>query len=179
MVRVSGVLLAGGGSRRMGFDKAAAFGPRAAAVLAEVCDDVVVASGDGQRLAWLGLPQVADAVADAGPLGGLVAGLEAARHDPVAVLAVDMPDASPAVLCRLAEAWTGEPAVIPVVDGRVQPLHAVWSKTAATELRARLAEGQRSVTDAARAVGARLVGEDVWGPADAGFARNVNAPDDL
>ena len=31
--------------------------------LGECCESVTVASGDGQRLAWLGLPQVADAIA--------------------------------------------------------------------------------------------------------------------
>ena len=53
---------------------------RAARKLAEVCDEVLVASGDGKRLASLGLRQVADATAERGPLGGIVAGLEAAGH---------------------------------------------------------------------------------------------------
>jgi molybdopterin-guanine dinucleotide biosynthesis protein A len=89
---LSGLLLAGGGSTRMGRDKTAPdflfegepLAARVARLLREACDEVIVASGDGERLAWLGLPQVADAIPGSGPLRGLVAGLEAAKHQLVA-----------------------------------------------------------------------------------------------
>src|SRR5262249_12831914 len=104
------LLLARGGRRPAGSGKNAPrlpggrgpVGAPAARVLPEVCDEVLVASGDGERLGWLGLPQVPDALPDSGPLGGLVAGLEAATHPHVAVVAADMPFASPAVLRLLA-----------------------------------------------------------------------------
>ncbi|HWD09331.1 MAG TPA: molybdenum cofactor guanylyltransferase, partial [Actinomycetota bacterium] len=110
---LSGVILAGGGSRRMGRDKAVLVYEgeplvvRVARRLASVCDDVVVASGDGARLGDLGpgLAQVADALAGAGPLAGIVAGLEAARQALVAVVAVDMPDLDTALLSDLASRW--------------------------------------------------------------------------
>jgi molybdopterin-guanine dinucleotide biosynthesis protein A len=72
---LTGLMLAGGRSRRMGVDKASfvfdgqRLGTRVARVLGAVCDEILVASGDGERLAWLGLPQVADAEPDRGPLG--------------------------------------------------------------------------------------------------------------
>ena len=177
---VTGLLLAGGDSRRMGRDKAllevrgAPLAVHALAVLDEVAAEVLVASGDGRRLAALGRAQVADAVTGGGPLAGIVAGLEAARTELVAVLAVDMPDASAAVFATLRDAWAGERAVVPRAAGRLQPLHALWARAAAPALRARLDAGLRSVTAAAEALGARIV--DV---ADPGFARNLNAPDDL
>lgn len=187
MTAISGILLAGGRSRRMGRDKAfvevggEALAVRALGVLAEVSGDVVVASGDGHRLAALGYPEVPDAVQGAGPLAGLVAGLEAVQCDLAAVVAVDLPFASAGVLRQLAALWGGEAAVVPVVDGRPQPLHAVWARSAVPDLRARLAGGQRSVTAAAMALGAQLAGRDVWCRADstARFAHNVNAPSDL
>lgn len=185
--RLSGVLLAGGASRRMGRDKAwVQWGGEPLAVcvlrvLDEVCDDVVVASGDGRRLAALDRPQVCDAGEGRGPLAGLVAGLEAVRHDLVAVLAVDLPNAHAGVLRRLARSWRGEPAVVPEVDGRLEVLHAVWARAAGSSLRARLASGEPAVTAAARALGVRSVGPDVWGDLDAtaGFAANLNSPGDL
>lgn len=184
---LSGVLLAGGASRRMGRDKAwvqlagEPLAVRVLRVLDEVCDEVAVASGDGRRLAALGRPQVRDADEGAGPLAGLVAGLEAARHELVVVLAVDLPNAHAGVLRRLGRIWRGEPAVVPDVDGRLQVLHAVWSRAASTPLRARLASGEPAVTAAARALGVRRAGPDVWGDldADGGFAANVNCPADL
>ncbi|MGH8908406.1 MAG: molybdenum cofactor guanylyltransferase [Egibacteraceae bacterium] len=135
----------------------------------------LVASGEGARLGGLDALQVADAVPGAGPLGGLVAGLEAAAYDLVAVLAVDMPYADPTVLQRLAAQWGGEAAVIPRTGGRLQPLHAVWARAAAPDLRALLTEGERSVTAAAERLGALVVDADAWGP----FAFNMNRPEDL
>lgn len=186
-VRLSGVLLAGGASRRMGRDKAwvelegQPLAVRMLRVLDEVCDDVVVASGDGRRLAALGRPEVCDVDEGSGPLAGLVAGLEAARNELVAVLAVDLPNAHAGVLRRLAWLWRGEPAVVPVVDGRLEVLHAVWTRSAGTRLRARLATGDSAVTAAARALAARRAGPDVWGDLDAAgrFAANLNSPADL
>lgn len=185
--RLSGVVLAGGASRRMGCDKALIdFGgePLAARVarrLAEACDDVVVASGDGRRLGWLGLAQVADAVPGAGPLAGIVAGLESARGPLVAVVAVDMPYVHAGVLAALAQAWGGEPAVIPLVGGRLEPLHAVYCTSSAGDLRALLEAGQRSVREALRVLGARVVPAADLAGGDPGcrFALSLNRPEDL
>lgn len=198
-VALSGLVLAGGASRRMGRDKAQILFEseplviRAVRTLARVCTDVVVASGDGHRLDHLGVTQVADAVPGAGPLAGIAAGLESARHDLVAVIAVDMPAASPAVLVLLAGLWRGEAAVVPVVAGRWEPLHAVWARSAAPGITACLVAGERKVMSALATLGARLVGEAEWEAAEAseaagpdgpnprtgGFAANLNAPMDL
>jgi molybdopterin-guanine dinucleotide biosynthesis protein A len=184
---MSGVVLAGGSSRRMGRDKALVtldgepLVVRAVRRLSEVCSDVVVASGDGRRLGGLGLREVVDAVPGAGPLAGIAAGLEAARHGLVAVVAVDMPDASSALLALLADLWRGEPAVVPRAGGRLEPLHAVYARQAAPALRSFLAAGRRSVKEALADLGARVVEPAEWRSADpsGAFARNLNAPGDL
>jgi molybdopterin-guanine dinucleotide biosynthesis protein A len=168
----------------MGSDKAALLvegeplATRAARLLRGVCDDVLIASGDGVRLSWLGLPQVRDAVAGAGPLGGIVAGLEAARHRLVAVLAVDMPAASPALFRLLAQAWAGEPAVVPLSARGLEPLHAVYAASAAPALRARLTAGRLGVLTALEELPVRVLERADWRPADPSgrFAANLNTP---
>jgi molybdenum cofactor guanylyltransferase len=171
----------------MGTDKAALevggepLARRAADALREACGRVLVASGDGRRLAWLGLEQVADALAGAGPLAGIVAGLEAAPTPLVAVLAADMPHASPAVFRLLAARWSGQLAVVPRDGDGLQPLHAVYSREAATPLRAALEGGERSVRRALAGFDVLVLGPEEWADADATgrFARNVNRPEDL
>jgi molybdenum cofactor guanylyltransferase len=148
---------------------------RCVRVLGACCAEVLVASGDGARLGGLDVPQIADAMPGAGPLGGLLAGLEAAAHDLVAVIAVDMPHADPGVLRRLAAQWNGQAAVIPWAQGRVQPLHAVWSRATACDLRAVLGRGERSVIATAERLDALVINADGWGP----FATNLNRPEDL
>ena len=188
-VALSGLVLAGGASRRMGTDKAQILFDseplviRAVRTLARVCTDVVVASGDGHRLDHLGVTQVADVLPGAGPLAGIAAGLESARHDLVAVIAVDMPAASPAVLALLAGLWRGEAAVVPVVAGRWEPLHAVWARSAAPGIVACLQAGERRVVGVLATLGVRLVDEVEWEAAaneeEGNFAANLNSPVDL
>jgi molybdopterin-guanine dinucleotide biosynthesis protein A len=184
---LSGLLLAGGASSRMGRDKASLsvdgepLAARVARVLGTVCAEVLVASGDGVRLAWLGLPQVADEPPGRGPLGGIVAGLGRASNELVAVVAVDMPFASGPVLELLARTWKGEPAVVPVTERGPEPLHAVYARSARQAFAARPAAGTGSVREALRAVGARFIPEGEWAAADPSgrFAWNVNHPEDL
>lgn len=171
----------------MGTDKAlivvdgARLVDRAVERLSAICDDVMLAAGAHRPLRVLGTTPIDDAEAGVGPLGGLIAGLEAARNQLVAVLAVDHPDASAEVLEALAAVWDGEAAVIPEVSGRVQPLHAVWSRDAAGDLRRLLATGDRSLRQVFGALETRVAGPEVWGriDPDGAFARNVNRPEDL
>lgn len=160
---------------------------RAARLLGEVCDEVLIASGDVLRLPVDGCRQVADAVPGAGPLSGLVAGLEAARYPVVAVAAVDMPHLSPAVFRLLGELWSGETgeageaAAVPKVGGLLQPLHALYARDrAAPALRRRLDAGEFKLREAVDALKPLVVGEAAWGRLDpqGRFARNLNVPAD-
>ncbi|MGH3441203.1 MAG: molybdopterin-guanine dinucleotide biosynthesis protein B, partial [Nitriliruptorales bacterium] len=72
----------------------------------------------------------------------------------------------PAVLRLLAERWQGEAAVVPLVDGRVEPLHGVYARDAALRVRRLLYEGARGVTHAISHLGAVVVGEEEWQAAD-------------
>lgn len=187
---MAGLLLAGGGSTRFGRDKAmvefdgSTLAARGVACLRAACDGpVLVASGDGRRLAGLGDGQVADLVADGGPLTGIAAGLRAlATADAVAVLAVDHPAPSAALLRLLAGARGAADAAVAVVAGRLQPLHAVWATAVADDLAAAVAAGARSPVQwldgrasVVRVAERRLVGACI--PPDA--TRDVDVPGDL
>lgn len=175
----------------MGVDKArlafegVPLAERALTVLWSVSETVVIAPG--RRRLDLGVPEIPDARPGAGPLGGLVAGLEHVarghRTAPalVAVLAVDLPLASGRVLRALATACSGKDVVAPLVDGRVEPLHAVWSTEAAPVLRAQLERGRLALTEALEQLDVLSAGPQVWAEAARGvpFWRNVNAPEDL
>jgi molybdenum cofactor guanylyltransferase len=179
----SGLVLAGGASRRMGRDKALLvvdgerLVDRAVRRLQEVAEDVVVASGT-RTIPGLRVAQVGDRLPGCGPLGGLVAGLEAVAGDLALVLACDLPDADTALLGQLADRWQGDAALIPSARGRPQPLHAVWSAAAAVQLGALVDAGVRPVLDAADRLGARVLDDDETAalhPAPRWW-RNLNTP---
>jgi molybdenum cofactor guanylyltransferase len=185
---MTGLILAGGAGTRMGRDKASMsfdgepLGARVARLLAAACEEVLVASGDGSRLDWLGLPQVADAVSGSGPLGGLVAGLAAASNDLTAAVAVDMPYVNPELLAVMAGLWRGEDAVVPRSDDGPEPLHALYATASAgPRLREALRSGTRSLRDALGWLSVREVTGETWRRVDpeGAFAWNLNRPQDL
>ena len=181
------VLVAGGTSQRMGADKVLLVvdGERLVDLVERRLRPfgglVVVARGDrplGCRT------EVADVPGGDGPLGGIVAGLQACTREFVAVAAVDQPDPDIALFRLLAERCAADPGlagVVPEVDGRLQPFHAVLRRNQAGPLLRAFVRGQRKVTDALAELGCEVVGADVWSATspDAAFARDWDRPEDV
>jgi molybdopterin-guanine dinucleotide biosynthesis protein A len=185
---VTGVVLAGGDSRRMGRPKAWLPGPGGRplvvtafeALRAAGAREVLVAARDDAapfaRLAPA-LAVVLDRGHDLGPLAGLEAALRATTTDWVLVVACDMPHLDPALLRRIADAALSAPsgtlAVVPTVEGRAQPLHAAYHRDAVRLVAAALDARALRLMDLVRAL------DPLWldlAPS-ASFA-NWNTPED-
>ena len=128
---VGGILLTGGASRRLGVDKASlrvAGEPLAERLAIELAASTrpVVEVGPGLS----GQAFVREQPVGSGPLVAMCAGTVALRergHDGAAiVLACDLPLMRASVLLTLAN-WPAPGSIVPVVDGRAQPLCARWS----------------------------------------------------
>jgi molybdopterin-guanine dinucleotide biosynthesis protein A len=184
-LRIFGVILAGGQSRRMGADKA--FVPLAGRpLLAHVLDRLepqvervlISANGDPGRFAGFGCQVVAD-VAPQGPLSGILAALTHAAQLGATHLVstpVDTPflpgDLLPQLLLA-AEATPEGLAIARTADGD-HPATALWPVALVPALAAFLAEGGAKVTrftDAHQAAHATF--------ADPRVFLNLNTPEDL
>ncbi len=133
-MNLSVAIQAGGESRRMGRDKAL-IPFLGEPLIARVCrrleglgTDLFVTSNRPQLLAFLNRPCVPDIVPDRGALGGLCTALTHARNPLVAVVACDMPFASPELL-RFAREHLGsaDVAIFRNGDG-FEPLHALYRR---------------------------------------------------
>jgi molybdopterin-guanine dinucleotide biosynthesis protein A len=130
---------------------------------------------------------VTDPVPSLGPVGGLAAGLGAAAETLCWVLSCDLPFVTPELgrlllrELREAERKTAPRAVIPVLEGRDQPLCAAWDAEAAVIAERCLAAGRRSVRELLDEIDARQLPEEwlrrVGNPAR--LLLNVNTPEDL
>jgi molybdopterin-guanine dinucleotide biosynthesis protein A len=186
---LTGLVLCGGAGMRMGRDKALLdvegepLVLRVARRMAEGADPVLLASGRPGRFGELtaGFAEVADGRLDAGPLAGIVAGLEASPNPLVAAAAVDMPFASPAVFGLLAGLWDGEDVVVPITTNGTEPLHAVYATAALPALRAALESGPRSLRRLMGSLRVRTVAPEEWRAEDpeGRFAINLNRAEDL
>lgn len=94
---------------------------------------------------------------------GLVCALEAVE-DRVFVLAVDLPALTHDVVREIAVRGlkTAAPALVPEANGRLQPLAAVWRRSAARFARNRITRGMLSLTALAEEVGADVLPEREW-----------------
>jgi molybdopterin-guanine dinucleotide biosynthesis protein A len=182
----SAAILAGGRARRLGGqDKSALivdglrFIDRQREALQPLTDRIVLVGYRGAHPAPF--PVEHDRWPGTGPLGGLATALLTATTDRVMVLACDLPCVTTQFLAFLADVDPGATAVIPICDGRWQPLCAVYARRAADTLVAALARGDRAVAPAVSQLRPRLIGRDEWAPFDRSghLLANVNTPDDL
>jgi molybdenum cofactor guanylyltransferase len=181
-VAAHGFLLAGGRSSRMGRDKALLeLGGRtmveiALEKLGSVCREVSLV-GNNPELARFDVTVVPDAIAGCGPLGGIVAGLEASTSEWSLFLAVDVPFVPVEVLKMLLVAAEADGAMCVMAEayGQRQPLVALYAKAALPTLRTALEAGRWKVTSAIQAAGpVRYLQfeQDDW-------FRNLNTPEEF
>ncbi|MHB1308024.1 MAG: molybdenum cofactor guanylyltransferase [Limisphaerales bacterium] len=186
-MKFSAVILAGGKSSRMGHDKAwlpmdgQPLLTRQIAVVRELGPVELFISGRADTdYRSLGYPVLKDAFPDAGPLAGIVAGLQAATAPLVLVLAVDMPEMTSATLRDLVRRCGEGTGVVPRVGHRLEPLAALYPKIAAPLALDLLQRQLRAVrTFAERCKQAGLVAVHNVAVPDGKCFANWNSPDDL
>ena len=185
-MRVAGLLLTGGASRRLGGVPKATLRrdgerlvDRGARLLGAVCSTVLeVGPGYGSG------PSTHETPSGGGPLTALAAGAAAlgtaAEQDrPVLALAVDLPFVDVPLLRWLAE-HPSSATIVPLVDGVPQTLCARYAPDAMGVAAELLASGERSLRSLLAVVPIVEVGEDEWGTvADASSFADVDTLDDV
>ncbi len=187
-IAATGLVLAGGASRRMGRDKAFLEldgRPLIEIVverMAQVCAEVLVVAGDTRPYIGLGVPTVVDRFRGMGVLGGLHAGLEAASHELTLAVGCDMPFLDPDLL-RAFAGWSEGYDVAMLRHGNqnhVEPLHAAYRRACIPALEAVLRAGQRRIVSFFPYVHVRYVTPEEVAPYDPDRRsfRNLNTPEE-
>jgi molybdenum cofactor guanylyltransferase len=143
---ITGIILVGGKSRRMGQDKAfmkvggVAIFDRILAVFRESFERVLLVGDREERFAGYHLPVVPD-IYPGSALGGLYTGLYRAETEYVFVASCDLPYPSAELLRHLCSLKEGYDAVVPVPAHGYEPLFAVYSKRCLQPIRELLESG--------------------------------------
>jgi molybdopterin-guanine dinucleotide biosynthesis protein A len=159
------IILAGGRGARMG-GVSKAFLPWGEGTLLEhvvaqarAAAEEVVVVGDGVEPP-AGSTVVVDVFSDAGPLGGLHAGLQAARFERCLAVGCDMPFVTAAVMRALLDLGLGYDAAVPRTEDGLHPLLAAYARADLPVIEEQLVCGERRMAAFLDRVRVRWVSED-------------------
>ena len=188
---ITGIVLAGGRSRRLGRDKAVEpFGgqPLIRHVIESIeplTGEIVVVVADAARAEALPLEAehrvAVDLYPDCGSLGGIFSGLSAANNRWGLVVACDMPFLNRQLIEHLASLRGECDAVVPMPGEHPEPTHALYSQACLPHIETKLRARDLKISGFFDDVRVRYVSEDEVRQFDPDLHSffNVNSPEDL
>ena len=182
---MTGIILAGGQSKRMGQDKAfltingVTFIDHILKVFRSVFEQIIIISNTPEKYRYANEIVIEDILPEKGPMGGLYTGLYVAKYDRNFVAACDMPFISKQLVEYLIGIQNFD-AVVPYVNGRYQPLFAVYAKKCAPLIKIQLDSGNLRISDLFHTIDMKVLNEDELLVFDRNLLSfyNANTPDD-
>ncbi len=182
----TGVILAGGESRRMGSDKSLLpldgerFIERSFQLMASLFEEVLIVTNSPDLYTDIPCRKVPDIYRSKGALAGIHAGLHHAGQPQVFVVACDLPFLSAELIRHLCRENHAAEVHIPRNDSGLEPLHACYTKSCLPAIEAVLQNDGRRIVDFFPAVAVTELTPDIWqrfDPEGLSF-RNINTPQD-
>jgi len=201
---VTGVILAGGKSRRMGENKALmqlgddSLIGHVIRCMRLITDELLLVTNSPREYTHLGVPMHGDIFPDTGALGGIYTGLTHASHDAVLCVACDSPFLEPKLLTYLVSVLGEYDAVMPYTYsshkdiGVTNPSHstdqitlqtlcAIYSKRCLPIIASMLRESELRVHALAERAHIKRISPEIWqafDPEGMSFF-NINTPEDF
>lgn len=186
---VSGVLLAGGKSRRMGQDKrllsvgAETLYARSLSVLRAMFQRVIVVIAQDSPAMESDVPIFRDLIPHCGSLGGLYTGLKQAETEWIFAVACDMPFLDPAVMRYFIKLKGEGDVVMAKLENGFHPMHALYHRNCLPVIEKLIDAQDFKIHRLAEhpALRVRVVTPEELGPFDREGRSfyNVNTPEDL
>lgn len=184
---VAGVILAGGRSSRFGSNKALAeingkpLIRHVADTLEMLFDETLLITNTPEAYTFLKWRTEADHFKGAGPLAGIHAALANIKSSSAFVVGCDMPNLQEDLIRHLCMTRGTRDAIIPRHSKGMEPLHAVYDKSALSVLEQSLLADERKVGMVLHKLHVHWVDEKelLAVVQDLNVFHNVNRPDDL
>ncbi len=168
-IEATAVVLAGGGSTRMGFNKALlrlgedTIIERTVMPLKDIFEEVIIITDTPEQYSFInGVAFYPDAlrIKEKNSMIGIYSGLLRARYSKAFVVACDMPFLNRQLLNYMKQQLADEDILIPKVGGHYEPLHAFYSKNCLELFEERIRVGKYKVTGTFDSFKIKLVEED-------------------
>jgi molybdenum cofactor guanylyltransferase len=182
---LTGIVIAGGKSRRMGAEKGLIpFNGKPlitypVQMLGKVSAQVII-SANSNSYDFLGLPVIADQTMGGGPMTGIYSGLLASETEYNLVLSCDMPLISIDLLMHLVASAVGCKAIVAFHQGFAEPLCGIYNRSLIGELESHISTRNFKLITFLETTGARFIEIDERLPFyHPNFFLNVNTPQDI
>ena len=153
---ISGIILAGGLSKRLGRDKSIepienqTLLSRIHKKLLQITNDITVVVNTeekARKIPICNIKIVLDQYPNCGSLGGIFTGLNHAQQNWSLVVACDMPFINTKLIEKMIELRTGHDAVVPYLDDFPEPTHALYSKKCLPHIKKYLDKNQLKISN--------------------------------
>lgn len=186
MSEVTGVILAGGASRRLGYRNKALLeiGGKSVIehvieVLSRVTGNISLVTNSPEEFAHLDLPMFRDILPGSGSLGGIYTGLKVSETHHNLVVACDMPFIQSCLLASLIKSGRDYDVAIPVTPDGCHPTCTVYSRNCIEPIEKQIRTGHLKIIDFFPHVEVNSIDLDILCPCcDPNTLFNINTNED-
>lgn len=180
--KITGIILAGGKSSRMGRDKGfiqyndEPFVMHSIKALHPIVADILIVTNNSSYDVF-GLTRINDIIENAGPLSGVYSGLKSSRTDYNLILSCDIPLIKTAILEKITSEIDDKYDSIPLIsNGKLMPLIAFYNKRCEHIFQKLLQNGERRMSKALQNCSIKTI---ELASELTNYTANINTPSEL
>ncbi|WP_238883779.1 molybdenum cofactor guanylyltransferase [Clostridium sp. YIM B02551] len=165
LLKVTGVILAGGKNTRMGVDKAfleidgVKFIDRILSVYKKIFSEIIIITNTPEKYKVTGVKIYRDLICGKGSLGGLYTGILKSQNDYAFITACDMPYPNKDLVEYIASIKEYD-AVVPLIKERYHPLFAMYSKKSIEIIESQLKANNLRIQEIFQKLNVRKINEN-------------------
>lgn len=182
-MHITGIILAGGKSKRMGRDKALlkldgqTLLGRAVKLCQQNCSEIIISSNNPSHQ-FPDLPIINDEIENCGPLGGITSCLKHAKHDWCFVVSVDSPFVEPEFVTFLKTQTNTFDAIVPFTEKGKEPLVALYNRSVLPVAKSLIVQKQFRMHNFISEINTQFLDTNSWLENYPLLFNNLNLPDD-
>ena len=188
---LTGIILSGGKSARMGMDKAfieidgAPIIQRIYNIFEKLFNEIIIVTNQTESYSRFKAKIVNDLIINRGVLGGLYTGLFFSSNPYSFCVACDMPFLKESLIQFLIHQTRGYDVIVPRTEDGLQPLHAIYSKSCLEPIKKMIGMGKYKIIDIYPLVKTKIIEESEFINSDINLNLvresfvNINTPGEL
>lgn len=183
-MQITGIILAGGKSLRMGTDKAflklneKTLLERTIELVQPICNSIIISSNNPEHEKF-GYKIIPDEIKNCGPLSGIYASLKKSETDWNFVISVDSAFVEADYIQYIISEIDDFDAVVPIHKNGKEPLIALYNKSSIVEIEKMLKSGNFKMHNLLTTINTKIVESQKWVEKYPQLFRNLNRPEDL